>query len=131
MTNISKDKLTSADYKLAEKELNHLISKLNHSSAKHLTEELLTPAERVMLVKRFAAVFMFSQKYSPYRVSHTISISISTAQRLFQQYQDGSFDKLLGCIQKKEAHKFLRILDDIIAAQVDPKARARLFEGRY
>ena len=126
MTNISKQQTKSNDYKLAYSELNKLIAKLGKNNANYLINELLTEAEQIMIVKRFAAIFMFQQNYSPYRVSSTLSISVSTAQRLQEQFNNNSFVNLLGCIKKPERNKFISLLEDLILAQASPRARARL-----
>jgi histidinol dehydrogenase len=87
MTNISKHNLTAPDYKIAETQLTQLIGKLNKSKAHHLFENLLTDTERIMITKRFAAALMFSQNYSPYRVSLILDLSFSTGQRINAQYK--------------------------------------------
>jgi len=128
MTNISKNKITGADYKLAYAELIELLTKLQNNDAKYFLEELLTEAEKIMLVKRFAAIFMFQQNYLPDRVSQTISISLSTAQRLHHQYDDGHYHKLFGCLKPKDKNRFLALIEDLILAQASSKARSRLLK---
>lgn len=126
MTNISRKKTETKDFAQAHSQLADLIAKLNKRTSAYFIHELLSEAEQIMIVKRFAAIFMFNNNYSPYRVSETLSISTSSARRLFLQFDDGQFTNLLGCIEKKEAHVFLSLINDIIIAQVSPRARARL-----
>lgn len=126
MTNISKQNIKNSNYEIAYRELTTLISRLNKTNAHFLIEELLTESEKVMLVKRFAATFMFSQNYSPYRVSDTLGMSDSTARRIYQQYRNGNFTNLLKAIPKKTESEFLLLINDLILAQVSPRARARL-----
>ena len=126
MTNISKDKVKTEDYKVLQQQLHILISKLNTDTAKYLFDDLLTETEQIMLTKRFAAIFMFNNYYSPYRVSQTLAISTSTANRLFEQFESGKFNNLLNCLKKKEFNQFLSLIEDLIMAQVSPRARARL-----
>jgi uncharacterized protein YerC len=126
MTNISREKIHTEDFKLAHRQLIDLIAKLNQNTSQYLIQELLSDAEQIMIVKRFAAVFMFKNKYSSYRVSETLSISTSSARRLQLQFENGQFNNLLGCIKKKEANSFLVFISDLIAAQASPRARARL-----
>lgn len=126
MTNISRRKIDSEDYRAGYTQLITTIAKLNKTNAHSLLDDLLTETERIMLVKRFTALFMFQQQYSSYRVSETLNISISTAQRLYAQYVEGHYSNLLNCLGKKEKHKFLALVEDIILAQVDMRARARL-----
>lgn len=128
MTNISKLKSSSADYKQIYTELIKLIVRLDKQTAPYLIDELLTYTERIMLVKRFGAIFMFTQNYTPYRVSTTLGLSIPTTSRLYTQFASGHYTNLLGCISKKESNQFLQVINDLIAAQASPKARARIFK---
>lgn len=128
MTNISRRKTKSKDYELAYQEMASLIAKLRSHNAHYLIDELLTESERIMLTKRFAAIFMFQQNYLPYRVSETVSISVSTAQRLYEQYENGAFDKLLDCMKPKDTNRFLALLGDLILAKTNMKARARVIK---
>ena len=126
MTNISRKKTQTEDYKSAHKHLTDFIAQLNKQTAEYLIQELLSEAEQVMVTKRFAAIFMFNNNYTAYRVSETLSISTSSARQLYLQFEKGQFNNLLGCMKKKEVTGFLLLLSDIITAQVDMKARARL-----
>ena len=126
MTNISKKKISGKDFTFANKKLVNLIAKLKSKNAHYLLDELLTESERIMLIKRYAAIFMFNQSYSPYRVGKTLGMSNSTVHRLFKHYQEASFHNLLSCLDRKEKSEFLAILNDLIIAQASPRARARL-----
>lgn len=126
MTNISKQGTKSKDFKESKKQLIALIAKLDKNSAHFLVSNLLTEAEQVMIIKRFAAIFMYENEYSPYRVSATLMISTSTANRLYAQYKSKEFGGLLYHMNKEETNSFLSFLDDFISAQVSPRARARL-----
>lgn len=128
MTNISRGKVSSKDYATAYRQLVKAIAKLQEGNAQLFIEDLLTESEQIMLVKRFAAIFMFQDNHSPYRVSQTINVSESTAQRLFSQYNKGHFANLLGCIHKKQKNEFIAFLSDFIAAKSDMRARARLLK---
>ena len=114
MTNISKQNITSKDYMLMHNELLKLVAKSNKKTAPFLIDELLTKTERIMVVKRFGAIFMFTQLYSPYRVSQTLGMSAPTAYRLHEQYEKGRFSKLLSCLNRKETFNFLKFLKDLI-----------------
>lgn len=126
MTNISKQKIDSEDYTIAYNALVQLISKLKGSSALCLIDELLTESEKIMIVKRFAAIYLFENQYSPYRVCRVLSVSLSTAQRIQEQYDQGQFDSIVKKIGKKEQSTFFALINDLIVAQASPKARARL-----
>jgi len=53
--------------------------------------ELLTPTEKIMLGKRLAAVSMFSQGESAYRVGKTLRLSDSTTARIKNKIERGKF----------------------------------------
>ncbi len=126
MTNISKNNINAPDFQAVQKQLIEHIAKLTKQNASALITNLLTDTEQIMIVKRYGAIFMYTQKYSPYRVSHTLGISQPTACRLYTQYQDGQFDDLMSTLKKKEKNQFLARIEDLIMAQVNTKARARL-----
>jgi Trp operon repressor len=128
MTNISSKKISDDDYVIAYKQLVKLLSGLHGKNAHFLIEELLTESERVMLVKRFAAIFMFQQNYTSYRVSVTIGISESTAQRLYSEFKTGTYNNLLNCIKKSEKSEFMELLKDLMMSGANTKARARLIK---
>ena len=110
MTNISKKRTDTKDFAIAQTQLVDLIAKLDKRTSQYLIHELLSTSEQVMIVKRFAAIFMFNNNYSPYRVSETLSISTSSARRLYLQFENNQFDNLLGCIKKKETNSFIALI---------------------
>ncbi len=126
MTNVSKVKTDSKEYTLYYNELAQFIGNLKNKNARYLINELLTEAETIMIVKRFAAIIMLHRNFSPYRVSHTLSISLSTSQRLLENYDNGKYTKLLSCLKEKEVNGFISLIDDLILFQVSSRARARL-----
>ena len=128
MTHISQKKVEAIDYKKAEKQLVQLISKLETSGATYFINELFTEAERIMFIKRFAAIFMFQQGYSTYKVSHAVGISLSTSQLYYKSYVEGQFDNLLACIPKRQKSEFLSIVEDFMLFKISAKARARLLK---
>ena len=128
MTRISKKNIDDEDYTVAYKQLAKLLAGLQDKNAHFLIEELLTESERIMLVKRFAAIFMFQQDYSSYRVSQSLAVSESTAQRLHQQFLQGSYNNLLNCIKKSEKSAFLSLLEDFMMSKASSKARMRLLK---
>ena len=125
MTNVSKRQLSGTDYKSAYEQLLLLISNLNNKTAPTFIDELFTEAEKIMIVKRFAAAVLFNQNYTSYRVSIAIGISESTAQRLYKKYCEGEFDKLLNCLSKKQKSEFVSLIEDFILSKASPRARAR------
>ncbi len=126
MTNISKHIADRKDYDIAYVELTKFIGKLTTERAVFFMEELLSEAERIMLVKRFTAIMMLHKNFSCYRVSHTLTLSLSTVQRLYKNYSEGAYANLIVSLKKKDTNRFISLLEDLIMAQVSPRARARL-----
>ena len=126
MTNISKHIADRKDYDIAYGELTKFIGKLTIHSAEFFVDELLSEAERIMLVKRFTAIIMLHKNFSCYRVSTTLSLSLSTVQRLYKNYSAGAYNNLLGGLKRKDTNRFISLMEDLIMAQVSMRARARL-----
>jgi uncharacterized protein YerC len=128
MTNVSKDKIDGKDFSIAYRELVSLLSSLNKGNAHIFIDSLCTESEKIMLVKRFAALLLFSHKYSPYLASVSIGISLSTAQRLYRQYESGDFNDLLHCLTKKQKNNFISLLEDFMLSKASGRARTRLLK---
>ena len=128
MTNVSRANVDTSDYKLAYQQLILLISKLEKNNASSFLDELLTDSEKIMIVKRFAAIFMFQQNYTSYRISHVLAMSLSTTHRIYKLFESGRFNKLLSCIPKKQQNEFLEILKDFMMSKGSSRARSRLFK---
>jgi hypothetical protein len=128
MTNISTLKINTKDYSIAYSELARFIGDLKSTNASYFIDELLTETETIMIVKRFAAILMFHNSFSPYRVSAVLSLSVSTAQRLQENYKLGHYRGLVSCIKKSDTDRFMSLIQDLILAQVSGKARARLLK---
>jgi uncharacterized protein YerC len=127
MTNVSKVKTDSTDYKHADQELVQLISKLNKRTASIFINELFTEAEKIMITKRFAAALLFNNNFSTYRTATGLGVSLSTAQRIYKQYEAGQFDNLLSCLSKKEKNEFVELIQDFILSKASHRARVRFY----
>lgn len=125
MTNVSFSKVSDASYKKAHRKMAELLYK-HKDGGVNFIEELLTEAERVMLTKRFAAILAFSQDHSAYRVANVLSLSLSTAQRLREQYKEGQFSSMLSAFAPAERSGFLQLFMDLTTARASTAARARL-----
>lgn len=127
MTNITKKKAGSGDFAKAKQELVRLLSG-DRSLSAYFVDELLTESEQIMLVKRFAAILMYKKGYSQYRVWNTLYISPSTAERIYDDFETGRYENLEKAINIKKSSGLLWLIEDIITAQVSPRARARLLK---
>jgi uncharacterized protein YerC len=128
MTNVSRKKTASEDYNFAYERFIEVIANLKNSNALSFFEEFFTDVEKIMFVKRFAAIFLFHQGHPPYRVSLALGLSLSTVQRLHEQYTSGHFDKLIQCIPKKQKRELTSMFEDFILSKVSFKARTRLLK---
>ncbi len=125
MTNTTRKKIHSAEFKTAEQLLSKLIS-ANQTSAQYFLNDFLTDAEKIMLIKRFASVWMFAEGYSQYDVWNTLFISPTTAQRIYRDWSSGRYQAFVKNTQSKNRDSILALIQDFITAQADSKARARL-----
>lgn len=131
MTNVTTRRVQTKDFKNIERQFARL---MRGSTDQHLLvcfNSLCSESERIMLVKRFGAIFLFTKGYSKYRAARVMGISQSTAQRLYGLYRSGSYDDLFNVIPKKQQNAFIRFLTTLTAAQVDTKARAKLVRGTW
>ena len=127
MTNITRRKADTKDFFKAKQELVRILSD-NKALSTHFVDELLTESEQVMLIKRFAAILMYKQGYSSYRVWNTLHVSPSTAERIYDNLYQDRYENLERALTIKRASGLLSLIEDIITAQVSAKARARLLK---
>ena len=128
MTNVSKPKLHDKKYTEAYRQFMNIISALKLSNSEYFMSGLLTESEQIMLVKRMASIFMFEEGKAPYTVASRTGISVSTAQRIYSQYLDGKFVKLISCVPQKQKNEFLDLLKDFTLSAGSSKARSRLLK---
>lgn len=117
MTNISRSKTSSAEFKALQSELLKAISQLNTQSSHHFFNSLFTESEQIMIIKRFSAIVMFKQGYSAYKVWNTLHISPTTAQKLSLAFESGAYDNLLESLTKAELPVLFTFIDKLIKAQ--------------
>jgi hypothetical protein len=117
MTNISRKKTESPEFVSLQKELTRMLSKLDQRTAPYFFEELFTSTERIMIIKRFGSLLLFERGYSPYKVWNLLHISPTTAQKLYQRYEIGAYDKMLGVMTKEKMPELLVFIEKLIRAQ--------------
>jgi uncharacterized protein YerC len=128
MTNVSKRKTESEEYREAETQFYSLLGSVNKQKAESFFTGLFTETEQVMFIKRFGAIFMFNQGFAPYTVSTRIAISLSTAQRIYTHYLEGRYNALLKQIPKKQQSAFLDLLIDFSLSKGSITARKNLMK---
>ncbi len=127
MTHISKNKLPSKEFNSLYNQMTDLVASFNKESTSEFFSELLGEEERVMLVKRLAAVVMYIEGNSSYRVWQLLQLSPSTAEKIRLDYERGRYKKLTNIIkrQRNRYHDFWRTLEIILQAKLPPRGRGR------
>lgn len=118
MTNISKKALKKKDADALFVQFASIISKLNTDSSQTFLQNVLTKSERIMLMKRIAAILMLSKGYSTYKVWTLLNISSSTAKHYAAQYEQGAYSAFLTSLNKPRSSllkEVEQLLDNIIA----------------
>lgn len=127
MTHISK--LTLSEEKLAElfAQMNQIMSRLDKKHAPEFMSELLGVEERIMLAKRLAAIILYIEGSSSYRVWNLLKISPSTADRMRLNYETGKYKTIQKFIteNKNEYSRILRALETILQARLPPRGKGR------
>lgn len=127
MTNVSKKKLPEKEFDNLYKEFNVFIGALNVSASSAFFNDLLGKEEKVMLVKRLAAVMMFIEGNSSYRVWQLLQLSPSTAEKIRLDYERGRYTRIEKLFKKRshDYQKFWETLEVILNAGMPPRGRGR------
>lgn len=88
---------------------------------------LFTKTERIMFTKRCAAVVMFYEGCSQYKVWNTLKISPSTAARIRDAYDKGNYRGLVILLKKNkfDTEKFRDTLELILRAGMPSRGKDR------
>ena len=127
MTHISKQQLEPEELKKLFEQLSSIISILDKSTSQLFLKELFGPEETIMIAKRLAAIVMFIEGNSSYRVWQLLHMSPSTAERLKLQYEHGRYKNIEKILHsnKIDYEKFWKILETILQAGMPPRGRGR------
>ena len=127
MTNISKDKLLPEAEKKLLKQFSNLFANISSNKASNLFSEVLTPSERIMLIKRVAIVLMLEEGFSTYKISKTLKVSDATVRSIRHCYNQNEFAYILSAIKKSkfDYEKFWETVDILLRAGMPPRGRGR------
>lgn len=127
MTNVSKQKMPKRDLDKIYAQLHNIVGKLNKHSSSLFFNDLLGPEEQIMLTKRLAAVVMFIEGNSSYRVWQLLKLSPSTAEHIRHDYANGRYDNIEKIITKNKAdyEQFWKTLEVVLRAGMPPMGRGR------
>ncbi|HMA77751.1 MAG TPA: hypothetical protein VKP88_01260 [Candidatus Paceibacterota bacterium] len=124
MTNVSKKQLQTDEYRRLSKQFSNTLARLTAITSEGFIDDLLGPEEKTMLIKRLAAIVMYGEGYSSYRVAQTLNISPATANTIRIQFESGSYENIrkLFVRHKTDYRKLLNIIDTISRAGLPPLA---------
>ncbi len=127
MAHLSKQLMTEEKQTELFKQLSDIIARLDKTQSPKFLEELLGEEEKLMLSKRLAAIILFIEGHSSYRVWTLLKISPSTADRIRLNYQIGQYGNIQKFIteNKTEHARILNILETILQAGLPPRGRGR------
>lgn len=127
MTNVSKKKLPAKEFEKLYNQLNAIIAGLDKKSSGEFFSDLLGPEEKIMLVKRLAAVVMYMEGNSSYRVWTLLHISPSTAEKIRFDYENGRYYNVQRLVTKKrkDYEEFWETLEVILRLGMPPMGRGR------
>lgn len=127
MTHISKHQLPKDDLDTLFIQLSNTISQLSEKVSADFLDDLLGNEEKVMLAKRLAAIVMFIEGNSSYRVWQLLKLSPSTADRLRLNYEIGKYRNIEKVLKSdnKRYEDFWTILETILQAGMPPRGRGR------
>lgn len=117
MTNVTKRNIHSKEFNNLKAELSSVIASLTQTSATHFFDELFTESEKIMIIKRFGALVMFTRGYSSYKVWNVLQVSPTTAHKWKLQYENGQYNNLLRVCTKANMPALFTFIDKLIKAQ--------------
>lgn len=104
MVNISKRQIKKKVLLTISNDLfRYIVNVRTSADADKFLSALLTPAERLMLAKRFAAIFMLERGYSYGVIAKTLKISQTTIAKIENNKKEGVYDFIVRHIPKKPA----------------------------
>lgn len=127
MTNVSKKVLPEKDLAGLYKQMDKFVGALDTQSSAHFLAELLGPEERIMITKRLAAVAMYAEENTPYRVWQLLNLSPTTADRIYEDFANGRYKHTVVLMKKrkKDYEEFWEALEAILRAGMPPRSRGR------
>jgi uncharacterized protein YerC len=127
MTHISKNQLAPDHMEQLFLQLGSIMSLLSDKTAPDFLGDLLGDEEKIMLAKRLAAIAMFIEGNSSYRVWQLLKISPSTADKIRLNYEIGKYQNIELTLKshKSTYRQFWKTLEIILQAGMPPMGRGR------
>lgn len=92
------------------------------SGAKFFLGDLLTRTEKIMLAKRFAVIYLLSEKIPVSYIAESLGMSYSTIFRMSLKYDIGKYSLLLKTLEERDKTDIWKILEKILKAGLPPRA---------
>ncbi len=112
MVRLNKNKLSDDLLSDLFSQLNSTMSKLDEDKLNLFLSDLLGDEERIMLAKRLAIAVMINEGHSLYKISETLKVSPTTAEKIKFRMSDGSFTNMLPTLQT-HTNNYSSVLDII------------------
>jgi Trp operon repressor len=127
MTHISKRALSPKVTAQLFAQLAKLVSVARKADADGVLAGLLSPAERIMLAKRFATVIMLNEELPQSTIATRLDLSRSTVAHIAQQHQEGRYDSLLGVFfaSKRRREETWKLIETISRGGLPPIGKGR------
>ncbi len=127
MTNVSKRSLPKEEFVRLDNAFNSLVAQLDAESSSIFFNALLGAEEKVMLVKRLAAVALYVEGNSSYRVAQALDISPSTAERIRLDFDDGRYSGIEKLFKQNRTGylNIWKVLETVLQAGMPPQGRGR------
>ncbi len=127
MTNVSKRKLPQKEFEKLILQLCKTVAQWKRKDLEVFFNELLGTEEKIMLTKRLAAVVMYIENNSPYRVAQLLKMSPSTAEAIHRDFENGRYDGIRNRLvkQREDYKRFWETLEIVLRAGMPPRGRGR------
>ncbi|MBI3306097.1 hypothetical protein HYZ82_03175 [Candidatus Nomurabacteria bacterium] len=119
MPHVSSKKLKTEHLQKLYNEFSIALEKSSKKSVKFFLNDFLTHTEKIMLAKRFAAIYLLSQNVPTSYISEALLMSPSTISRMSVKYEKGRYSSLLKMIKNQN---IWTILEKILRAGLPPRA---------
>jgi Trp operon repressor len=123
MVNVSKNKLKRDIHVRIDKEFVRLLASTKTKRATaQLLNELLTDAERTVLIKRLAIIVMLSRDHSIYEVQHALKVSPATVAKFQKNLRAGRtphLKRLFG-VDPRQQKELIDLVEAILYAGMPP-----------
>lgn len=116
MVHLTTEQLSKKQLDALFTQLNQTLGGLNADKTNLFLSELLGTEERIMLAKRLAAILLIIEGTSLYRTGRILKISATTAERIKDRLDGGTYTEILKLLGKNKKNYFavLETLDSIL-----------------